>query len=224
MRGATRVALRAQRNFLDLEPDGTQSLRESPVRSGRPDCQQPPLAQRVARRRQARSTVEPLVFRPRQGFGAIVDIEHDRVEASGLSAQKLRDIERADRHARIAKWMLRELAEHAVAPRHHRGDELRDDHLRIGAELRERSRERITHTEPTDEHAHARAIADAFTGKRAERLFRSMRPAVHQLAARESDRELGAASVETQLRARFANRGCVEQLPGNHDSIRSLPI
>ncbi|MNI59207.1 hypothetical protein D3C73_1143580 [compost metagenome] len=201
-------------HFLGLETGFLQFVGKLPVGAGRPDRQHAFWPQGLGAGTQAASGVEPAVGSLGQAFGAIVDVEHDRVEALRLGLQHFGHVFQADHRARVQERVSGLLAQRPTVPFHDAGDQLGNHHFSVLAQVLERRGEGETHAQSTDQHPRIRPTGDLAAGDLGQGIFGTVHARVHQLpavAALDLDDEILAVLEQAKGTAVFGNRGGIEQ-------------
>lgn len=122
-------------HLLGLEAGSGELLGKGPVSAGRPHRQYAARPQGAGAGIEAIQRIEPAVALLRQALGAVVDIQHDRIEALWLSPEQLGNILVQYPGAGIAQRMAGLLAERAAVPFDDPRHQLGDQYLGVRAQL-----------------------------------------------------------------------------------------
>ena len=139
-------------HFLGLETGLFQLVGKLPVRAGRPHRQHTLGPQGLGAGAQAASGVQPAVGPLSQAFGAVVDIEHDRIEALRLGLQHFGHVFQADDRAWVEQRVAGLFAQRPAIPFDHAGHQFSDHHFSGLAQMLERRGEGKTHAQAADQH------------------------------------------------------------------------
>ncbi len=96
--------------------------------------------------------VKPAVGPLGQAFGAVVDVEHDRVKTLRLCLQDLGHVFQADHRARVLQRVSGFFAQRSAVPLHHAWHQFGDYHFSGLAQVLERRGEGETHAQAPDQH------------------------------------------------------------------------
>src|SRR5688572_13082520 len=99
----TAPAVGSHLDLVDREAGTLEPAGESAVRPRRPYGEHAARLERSAGRRESPAVVKPVVFAGREPFGAVVDIEQDRIVANFVRPDETSHVGLADRHARIVE-------------------------------------------------------------------------------------------------------------------------
>ncbi|MNN49661.1 hypothetical protein D3C81_1641990 [compost metagenome] len=139
-------------HFLGLETGFLQFVGKLPVSAGRPDRQHAFGAHGPGAGVQAGGGVQPAVGLLGQAFGAVVDIEHDGIEALGFSLQDLGHVFHANHRARVEQRVAGLFAQRSTVPLNHTGDQFGDHHFGGLAQVLERRGKGEPHAQAADQH------------------------------------------------------------------------
>ena len=171
---------------------------------------------------QAGHRVQPVVAGVGQAFGAVVDVQHDGVEAQGFAFDHLGHILATDLGAWVEDRHAGFLAQRAAVPLDHPRHQFGHHHLAVLADVLQCRGQGKAHAQTADQAARCRATGDALAGDLRQGIFRAVHARVHQLAAvaaLDLDHEVLAVLEQAQGAAVVGDRGGIEQDKALHGGL-----